>query len=235
MRNGVLLNWAIAVGLLSASVSLTACDTKGRSTEVPAAASTSVISLQDIDCQSCGEKLAAALGEQAGVYAASFDRKLAELTVQYDAAQAQPADFTAKAETFGYVAVEGAGHGRYLEQVEFGPEMDFKKIASAGEAVQLDQHLASGKVTVFDFYAEWCKPCREVDRHMKGVLAANPDVALRKLDIIDWDSELAALYLNGVEGLPYVVVFGPNGKKVASISGLDLDRLDAAIEKGRSR
>ncbi len=215
-------------------LALLACEPRGAQTEVPSSAATSVISMQGIDCQSCGDEVAESLRQQTGVYAASFNRKLAELTVQYDPDKAAPPQFEAEVTEHGFVAVAGAGHGRYLEQVAFG-DLDAAEPVEPGQRVTLSDHVVPNKVTVFDFYAAWCKPCREVDRHMKTVLTNQRDVALRKLDIVDWDTELAQQHLTGVEGLPYVVVFGTNGRKVAAISGLDLDRLDAAIEKGRGR
>lgn len=211
-----------------------ACARTAAPTAVPASAASTVVSLQGIDCLSCGDRVVAKLSERPGVYAASFDKVLAEVTVQYDAARAEPADFVAVVEALGYRAVEGAGQGAYIPEVELPAALDVQKV-SAGEAVVLRDHLAAGKVTVFDFYAVWCKPCRQVDHHMKQVLAAHADVALRKIDVVDWDSEAAKQHLQGVPDLPYVVVFGPGGKQVAAISGLRLDELDAAIEKARSK
>ena len=51
----------------------------------------------------------------------------------------------------------------------------------------------------------------------------------------DWDSPVAAQHMRGVSELPYVVVHGRSGKRVARISGLALDRLDQAIAKARHR
>ena len=76
---------------------------------------------------------------------------------------------------------------------------------------------------------------RKVDRHMLAVLRDNEDVALRKLNVVDWDSEVAKTYLRNVPNLPYVVVYGTGGKEVAKISGLKLDELDTAIREGLSR
>ena len=100
--------------------------------------------------------------------------------------------------------------------------------------VDLRAHLATGKVTVFDFHASWCPPCRTVDRHLEKVLRRRHDVAVRRLNVAHWESEVARAYLTNVPGLPFVVVFGVAGEPVAAISGLDLAALDAAIELGRS-
>lgn len=210
-----------------------ACSRAVTPTQVPATASSTVISMQGIDCQSCGTRVVDALEGRAGVYTASFDRLQAELAIQYDAAQVGPEDFIAVVHEHGYTGIEGAGQGEYLPVADFGEGLDVQSIVKNGEAVKLRDFVVPGKVTVFDFYAVWCKPCREVDEHMKDVLSGQDDVALRKLDVVDWDSKLAAKYLQGVAALPYVVVYGTDGKKVAEISGLHLDQLDAAIAKGR--
>lgn len=193
-----------------------------------------VISLQNIDCQSCGAKVVEALEARAGVYEAKFDRALGEVTVAYDQATTGFAEFKPEIEGLGYVALEGPGQGAYLPEVVFPAELDMVKLTEDGEPVDLEANLVPGKVTVFDYYAVWCKPCREVDAHMRDVLAASPDVALRKLNVVDWDSPLAKAHLSAVASLPYVVVYDVNGQRVAEISGLALDDLDAAIEKGRT-
>jgi thiol-disulfide isomerase/thioredoxin len=222
--------------LLGASAPL-ACTHAGASaaTTVPASASTAVVSMRGIDCESCGARAITAVKKQPGVYEASFDKVLAELTVHYDAAQAKPADFVAAVESLGYEGLLGAGQGAYIPAVEMPVQADVAHINEAGQAVDLRAHLATGKVTVVDFYAVWCQPCRKVDAHMKQVLAAQPDVALRKVDVVDWDSPAAKQHLQGVPNLPYVIVFGRSGKQVAAISGLELEQLDAAIEKARSK
>lgn len=107
---------------------------------------------------------------------------------------------------------------------------DFAIIAKAGaDVASLQDHLVPGKVMVFDFYAAWCMPCRKVDAHLYPMLNARKDLAVRKLDIATWDTPLAKRYMVGIKELPYVVVFGKDGKQVAAISGLHLDKLDAAI------
>ncbi len=223
---------ALLVALLAVATA-SGCEPQKQQTTVPASATTTVISLRDIDCGSCGDTVVAALEKHTGVYDASFDRVAAEISVHYDATQTEPSAMITVVQQQGYTAIEGAGQGAYLAEIEFAPGLDMVKISHAGEAVTLEEHIEPGKVMVFDFYAQWCKPCRQIDLHMKQVLAAHGDVALRKLDVVDWDSELAAQYLEGVPSLPYVVVYGKNGKRIAKISGLELADLDAAIAKGQ--
>jgi thiol-disulfide isomerase/thioredoxin len=100
------------------------------------------------------------------------------------------------------------------------------------DAVGIGTRL-TGKVTVIDFYAVWCAPCRKIDAHLFPMLGPASDIAVRKINVVDWDSPVAKRYLNGVTALPYVVVFGKKGQRVRPVSGLDLKGLDKAIAEGR--
>jgi thiol-disulfide isomerase/thioredoxin len=113
---------------------------------------------------------------------------------------------------------------------------DLQRLSEKGEDVpSLEAHLAPGKVTIFDFYADWCAPCRKVDAHVFALMGQRSDVALRKLNVVSWETPLAKRYLTKVPNLPYVRVFGRDGKPVRDISGFDLAALDAAIKEGASR
>lgn len=218
-----------APALMALALALGACG----GTQIPADARTTVVSLDHLDCGDCGAKLAAKLRERAGVYRAAFDKRAAELTVT--AAPSFDALTEAKALSAGeeYALVLGAGKGHYVAWAQAPAGADIRAVAKDGEDVaDLAPHLAQGKVTVVDFSAVWCEPCRKLDAHMMETIAKRPDVAYRKLDIGDWDTPLAQRYLKGVPQLPYVIVYGKTGQKVDTVSGLDLARLDAAIAKG---
>jgi hypothetical protein len=53
------------------------------------------------------------------------------------------------------------------------------------------------------------------------------------MNIVDWDTPLAARYLKGIPELPYVLVYDGKGARVDAIPGADLVRLDAAIAKAK--
>jgi thiol-disulfide isomerase/thioredoxin len=113
---------------------------------------------------------------------------------------------------------------------------DLKKLSAQGEDVpDLAAHAVPGKVTVFDFYADWCPPCRKVDAHVYGLLNQRQDIAYRKLNVVSWDSPLAQRYLGGVPNLPHLIVYGRDGRPVRSVTGLNLSELDAAISEGAAR
>jgi len=198
----------------------------------PADARTTVLSLRHLDCSSCGDHLVEKMKQEEGVVSARFDRRSAELTVvaapSYDPLQrANELKGDEK-----YEVVEGAGQGVYLPwaKAEGG---DVSTLAADGKDLpDLQTHVVSGKVTVFDFGAIWCEPCRLLDEHMLQVIKQRQDVAYRKLDVGDWDTPLAKRYLTGVRQLPYVIVYGKKGDVVGQIVGLDIAGLDAAIARG---
>lgn len=191
-----------------------------------------VISLRDITCQSCGASVVKLLQRKRGVEAAEFDRDSAEIVVSYDPSSIEPEDLTTAIREAGYDSVVGAGRGSYAAAQEFAPGLDVEWISRAGEEVDIEAHLVPGKVTVFDFSAVWCGPCREVDEAMHTILESSSTVALRKINVVDWSSPVAQEYLQKVGGLPYVVVYATNGRRVEAIEGLNLKRLRRAIEKG---
>jgi thiol-disulfide isomerase/thioredoxin len=113
---------------------------------------------------------------------------------------------------------------------------DLRRLSEAGEDVpSLEAHVVRGKVTVFDFYADWCAPCRKIDAHVFRLLNARDDVALRKLNVVSWETPLARRHLTNVASLPYVVIYGKDGRLVRAISGVDLTALDRAIADGGGR
>jgi thiol-disulfide isomerase/thioredoxin len=115
-------------------------------------------------------------------------------------------------------------------------DADVKKLSAEGEDVpSLEAHAVPGKVTLFDFYADWCAPCRQIDRHVFAQMVESSDLALRKINVVDWDTPVAKRHLANVPRLPYVVVYGRDGTLVRAIAGLDLPALDAAIAEGRTR
>ena len=109
-------------------------------------------------------------------------------------------------------------------------------LAKAGEDVpDLDAHAVRGKVTVFDFYAEWCAACRKVDGHVYKRLANGEALAYRKLNVHEWESALGQRYLKNVPSLPFVVVYGKDGKRSATLHGADLPAFDRAIADATRR
>ena len=113
---------------------------------------------------------------------------------------------------------------------------DLVELSKQGEDVpSLDGYAVKGKVTLFDFYAIWCGPCRRVDAHVFPMLGQRSDLAVRKLNMVSWETPLAERYLKDISSLPYIVVYGKDGRRVRAISGLDLAALDRTIAEATAK
>jgi thiol-disulfide isomerase/thioredoxin len=91
---------------------------------------------------------------------------------------------------------------------------------SHGAEVKIQDFLVPGKYTVFDFYSDFCPPCRTLKPKLEQLHATRQDVALVVVDInrpgvkgIDWKSPVALQY--ELHSIPHLTVFGPDGKLVA--------------------
>lgn len=212
---------------LSASLLFVAC---GAARPIPEDAQKTIISLEKIDCSDCGDKIVSDLRNRPGVYDAQFDRRRAEITVVASPTFDVFTQVRKLAAVEGFDAILGAGKGAYVEHVPFPEGADVQTVAKDGQDVaDLKAYLAKGKVTVVDFSAYWCGPCRTIDQHMAKVLGQREDVAYRRFDIGDWDTPLAKHYLANVPQLPYLLVFSKEGAQIDAITGPDLVRLDQAL------
>ncbi len=202
----------------------------GGAKAIPADAQTSVVSLGRIDCAECGDQIVADLRERPGIYAATFDKQKAEVRVVASRTFDVLTAVKQLAAHEGFEAIVGAGQGHYLEGPAFPPGADFKVVTTGGgEVPEIATIPVKGKITVIDFSATWCRPCREIDEHMAKVLVSRNDIAYRKLEIGDWDTPLAQRYLKGIPQLPYVIVYDAAGTRVKELIGVDLAGLDAAM------
>jgi thiol-disulfide isomerase/thioredoxin len=104
-------------------------------------------------------------------------------------------------------------------------------VRDGSDLPSLEPHRVANKVTVFDFHAAWCPPCRKVDEHLFPILAKRTDIAVRKINIGSWDTPVAERWLKQVPELPYLVIYDKQGKHVAAIAGAKLEELDLALAK----
>jgi len=187
-----------------------------------------IYSIQGADCSSCGEKIRTALKKVKGVKKTNFDMRKVELTVEMEDGVADSVVLAA-AEEVGLHAIVGAGQGAYLPKEPYPAGADVLELNKDGAAVgPLDKLRVADKFTVFDVYADWCGPCRDVDKKLREIVAGRPDVAVRKLVVLDFDSPLAREL--GLEMLPHVIVYTPEGKKT-EIRGAELGKIDKALKK----
>lgn len=92
--------------------------------------------------------------------------------------------------------------------------LDRAVVATAGTAPDLVPVRA--RITVFDLWAAWCAPCRELDDRLVALARAHPDrLAVRTLDVVDADSDGWKRHLGpGRFDLPHVKVYDAGGALV---------------------
>lgn len=104
-------------------------------------------------------------------------------------------------------------------------------IKNGGQRVDLNTLVGKGSVTIVDFYADWCGPCRQMEPHLKK-LAQDPNVNLINIDIVSWDTKVSQQH--NVRNIPDVRVFDPSGKQVGSRTH-DLRKIQRNVEKAKKR
>jgi thiol-disulfide isomerase/thioredoxin len=90
---------------------------------------------------------------------------------------------------------------------------DVTLISMRGERVEIRDHLATGKFTIVDFYADWCANCKLVTPYLEELARVRGDVAVRKINIVTWETPVVAQYR--VTYLPYLQMYGPDGQLMA--------------------
>jgi thiol-disulfide isomerase/thioredoxin len=197
----------------------------------PADARHHVISLRDLPTGDLLVDGAAFLEEDDAVYRANSNLARAEIEVWTRAERGPEALVSRLASRLavrGVNAVAGAGQGSYRPPPGFAEGADARILTNKGEDVEdLSAHTVPGKVTVFDFYADWCGPCRVLDRQLRQITAARSDVAVRKLNIVDFNSPVAAHFVRGA--IPLLIVYNRSGHKVGELRGNDPMRIIVAL------
>jgi thiol-disulfide isomerase/thioredoxin len=87
-------------------------------------------------------------------------------------------------------------------------------VITHGDDVRLENHLVPGKLVLFDFYADWCGPCRSLSPTIDRLADDNAGkLAVRKVDIVNWGSDVAKSYRIG--SIPHLKLYGGDGTLLA--------------------
>jgi thiol-disulfide isomerase/thioredoxin len=106
------------------------------------------------------------------------------------------------------------------------------KVISHGAQVDTNQHLALGAVTVLDFYADWCGPCRQLAPSLEKLALNDPEIALRKIDIISWKTAVAQQF--NIHSIPQVNIYDRSGRLVGTVLGADFEKVKTYVAQAKA-
>ena len=190
-----------------------------------------VISIANSECASCGGMTAEALGDMEDIEKAEFNVQKSEVTAFHKAGAVTGEELIKRLDWLNYDLRVGSGGGSYKPSHDFQEALDVQVIVTDGSEVDLQAHLIEGKVTMFDFFATWCGPCRTLDEWMEGIMRSNAKIGVRKINIVDWDSPVANQHLAGASNIPHVLVFSPSGTLVGRVDGFFKKDIEALLKQ----
>lgn len=99
------------------------------------------------------------------------------------------------------------------------------------EARQFIVDKSSGKkLTVVDFYADWCGPCRTLGPQFKALSDEYPNAAFAKINADEFSAPDVADNFPEVTALPTVMFF-VDGSHVDTVVGLNMAKISSNITK----
>lgn len=192
-----------------------------------------------IDCAACAPPIVKALNSVGGVRNPRVDTKKGTATVEIPGGFDKERIRTAvTASGFGVVFPgEQPKNGIDALPEEIVRTLDIKTDTS-GRPADIARLLVRGKITIVDFYADWCGPCRVLENRIEHLMAGGrTNIAVRRLNIGKWDNELAkqATHEFRAEALPYLRVYDAKGQFVTAVTGGMWDEVLAALDKAEQR
>jgi len=96
---------------------------------------------------------------------------------------------------------------------------DVVDAATGGASFALADALARGRITVVDFWADWCPPCHEIDAILRSLAARYEGLAVRRVEVPSADCEAAREHLGDDTRLPQVWLFDEHGELIERLVG----------------
>lgn len=132
------------------------------------------------------------------------------------------------------------------------PFVDFGGTDPVGNPVKLSDYVGKGNYVLVDMWASWCGPCKREIPNIAEVNKQYKDKGLTVLGVFVWDdvknlqptieaegvtwaqiidSEKCATELYGVDGIPAIMLIGPDGTILERGSSMRGENMKKTIEK----
>src|SRR5262245_29865429 len=105
-------------------------------------------------------------------------------------------------------------------------------VISHGAQVDINQHLAFGHLTAGEFYADWCGPCRLLSPSLEQMARSDPDIALRKIDIVNWRTAVVQQF--SIHSIPQVNVYDRSGRLIGTVVGVDFEKVKNYVAQAKA-
>ena len=104
--------------------------------------------------------------------------------------------------------------GMPAAETSSGPHIDWQPYSEAA----LEQAGEAGQPAIIDFYADWCIPCKELDKNSfsdSRVIELSRGMVMMKADVTRGDSPVTRRLIEryGIRGVPTIVFIGPDGRE----------------------
>ncbi|MGH9420587.1 MAG: cation transporter [Thermoanaerobaculia bacterium] len=202
-------------------------------TATAAVADSLTFNVVGIDCPACAPPIVKALNSVEGVTSAKVDVKAKTATVDVPA-RFDREKLRAAISNAGFEAVFPGETPRDIEPLpaDVVETLDIRSFTD-GHRVEIAKITEPGKVTIVDFYADWCGPCHVLEVRLQHLMNGNrKNLAVRRVNIGKWNNDAAKQVTElHAEALPYIRVYDARGKFVTAVTGGMWDEVLAAIEK----
>ncbi|PCJ85575.1 MAG: hypothetical protein COA57_07465 [Flavobacteriales bacterium] len=101
-----------------------------------------------------------------------------------------------------------------------------------GNKIKIKDHLTEGKITIFDFYADWCGPCRVFSPKVEQMLLRHKNLVLKKVDVVSWKSSLSKQLTKEYQfpALPFTLIFDDKGNLLGRVEGNHIEQVEEIIK-----
>ncbi len=118
-----------------------------------------------------------------------------------------------------------------VANASFGGSARKFMLITGGGQVDMKKLLAPGKVTIVDFFAEWCGPCKMIGPQLEKLNKEDNDVVLRKVDIIKWGTPVTKQF--SINSIPRIQIYDRKGNLVGTVPGAGMDAVRSYVKAAK--